>query len=46
MLLPTEPIGSIPRPLTLLEAINACGDGMDPALDCLYEHASAILCCV
>ena len=39
MPIPTEPIGSIPRPLSLLEAIRACGDGMDPALDPLYEEA-------
>src|SRR3984893_12990352 len=40
MPIPTEPIGSIPRPLSLLEAIRACGDGMDPALDPLYEEAT------
>jgi 5-methyltetrahydropteroyltriglutamate--homocysteine methyltransferase len=39
MPLPTEPIGSIPRPLKLLEAIHACGDGTDPALEPLYEDA-------
>lgn len=38
MNIPTEPIGSIPRPLHLIEAI-AAGDGMDPNLDQLYEEA-------
>jgi 5-methyltetrahydropteroyltriglutamate--homocysteine methyltransferase len=38
MNIPTEPIGSIPRPLWLIEAI-AAGDGMDPKLDPLYETA-------
>ena len=38
MNIPTEPIGSIPRPLRLIEAFNktACDD---PALDPLYEEA-------
>ena len=36
----TEPIGSIPRPLSLIEAINARGDGTDPSLDGLYEEAT------
>jgi 5-methyltetrahydropteroyltriglutamate--homocysteine methyltransferase len=40
MPIPTEPIGSIPRPLKLLEAISACGDGMDPRLDPLYDEAT------
>lgn len=40
MTIPTEPIGSIPRPISLLEAINARGDGMDPSLDGLYEEAT------
>jgi len=39
MPLPTEPIGSIPRPRKLLAAIAACGDGTDPSLDPLYEEA-------
>ena len=39
MALPTEPIGSIPRPLKLLQAINACGDGTDPSLNSLYDEA-------
>ncbi len=38
MTIPTEPIGSIPRPFRLLEAI-AVTDGTDPALDPLYEEA-------
>jgi 5-methyltetrahydropteroyltriglutamate--homocysteine methyltransferase len=36
--IPTEPIGSIPRPLRLIEAIAAT-DGLDPRLDGLYEDA-------
>jgi 5-methyltetrahydropteroyltriglutamate--homocysteine methyltransferase len=36
--IPTEPIGSIPRPVRLLESIAAKG-GSDPALDPLYEEA-------
>jgi 5-methyltetrahydropteroyltriglutamate--homocysteine methyltransferase len=38
MTIPTEPIGSIPRPLQLIEAV-ATLDGTDPALDPLYEEA-------
>jgi len=38
MRIPTEPIGSIPRPLELLAAIRSCG-GTDPRLDPLYEVA-------
>src|SRR3954464_2397504 len=38
MTIPTEPIGSIPRPLRLIEAV-ATGDGTDPRLDPLYEEA-------
>ncbi len=38
MTIPTEPIGSIPRPLRLIEAI-ASTDGTDPRLDPLYEEA-------
>ncbi len=38
MAIPTEPIGSIPRPLRLIEAAAATG-GTDPALDPLYEEA-------
>ena len=39
MFIPTEPIGSIPRPLSLIEAVTAAGDGADPKLDPLYEDA-------
>jgi 5-methyltetrahydropteroyltriglutamate--homocysteine methyltransferase len=38
MTIPTEPIGSIPRPLALIEAIKKSGS-MDPALDSLFEEA-------
>jgi 5-methyltetrahydropteroyltriglutamate--homocysteine methyltransferase len=38
MQIPTEPIGSIPRPLRLIEAISAMG-GTNPALDPLYDQA-------
>lgn len=38
MTIPTEPIGSIPRPLRLLEAVAAM-DGTDPRLELLYEEA-------
>ncbi len=38
MNIPTEPIGSIPRPPRLIEAITS-GDGNDPSLDPLYEAA-------
>src|SRR6195256_5701438 len=36
--IPTEPIGSIPRPVDLIERI-AKGDGEDPRLDPLFEDA-------
>lgn len=36
--IPTEPIGSIPRPLELIEAVSD-GNADDPALDPLYEAA-------
>jgi 5-methyltetrahydropteroyltriglutamate--homocysteine methyltransferase len=39
MTIPTEPIGSIPRPLQLIEAVAASGDYADPELDTLYEQA-------
>jgi len=39
MTIPTEPIGSIPRPLELLAAIAERGEGSDPALDPLYDGA-------
>src|SRR3984957_6235955 len=38
MMTPTEPIGSIPRPLRLIEAV-ATMDGTDPALETLYDEA-------
>lgn len=38
MIIPTEPIGSIPRPLALIEAIKTSGS-QDPALDSLFEEA-------
>jgi 5-methyltetrahydropteroyltriglutamate--homocysteine methyltransferase len=38
MSIPTEPIGSIPRPLRLIDALNS-HDGNEPALDPLYEEA-------
>jgi 5-methyltetrahydropteroyltriglutamate--homocysteine methyltransferase len=38
MVIPTEPIGSIPRPLALIRAA-ANSDGKDPKLDALYEAA-------
>ena len=38
MMIPTEPIGSIPRPLELIDAIRERG-GADPALEPLYEEA-------
>src|SRR4051812_49527974 len=39
MTMPTEPIGSIPRPIHLIEAVGKREDGDDPALDSLYELA-------
>lgn len=38
MIIPTEPIGSIPRPLRLIKAL-ATTESDDPALDPLYEEA-------
>jgi 5-methyltetrahydropteroyltriglutamate--homocysteine methyltransferase len=38
MTIPTEPIGSIPRPLRLVQAL-ASGDGTDPKLDPIYDEA-------
>ena len=38
MTIPTEPIGSIPRPLALIEAIKLSGS-LDPALDPLFDEA-------
>ena len=36
--IPTEPIGSIPRPVDLTETI-AKGDSEDPSVDLLYDAA-------
>ncbi|HUP49469.1 MAG TPA: cobalamin-independent methionine synthase II family protein [Thermoanaerobaculia bacterium] len=38
-MIPTEPIGSIPRPLELIEAVAAKGNPDDRELDPLYEAA-------
>lgn len=38
-MIPTEPIGSIPRPNELIEAIARLGDGTDPRLEPLYDAA-------
>src|SRR6187455_604530 len=38
MLIPTEPIGSIPRPLWLIDAISKRGPE-DPSLESLYQDA-------
>src|SRR5919206_857615 len=38
MTIPTEPIGSIPRPPELIEAVADRG-ATDPALDSLYDEA-------
>ena len=38
MIIPTEPIGSIPRPLELIREVEKRG-GDDPALDALYDDA-------
>lgn len=39
MAIPTEPIGSIPRPLELIQAVAAAGDDSHPSLDPLYDAA-------
>jgi hypothetical protein len=39
MTIPTEPIGSIPRPLQLIRAVAASGGGSDPKLNSLHEEA-------
>lgn len=41
MQIPTEPIGSIPRPAALLDAIGRAGGADHPDLDPLYEAAIA-----
>ena len=38
MHIPTEPIGSLPRPPALIEAVRS-GDGFDPSLEPLYQEA-------
>ena len=38
-MIPTEPIGSIPRPLKLIRAVVESGDPSAPQLDELYEEA-------
>lgn len=38
-MIPTEPIGSIPRPLELVKAVQAAGDGESPKLEPLYDEA-------
>jgi 5-methyltetrahydropteroyltriglutamate--homocysteine methyltransferase len=38
-MIPTEPIGSIPRPAKLIEAVRALGDGTDARLEALYDEA-------
>jgi 5-methyltetrahydropteroyltriglutamate--homocysteine methyltransferase len=38
LIIPTEPIGSIPRPLKLIEALNASGNS-HPDIEALYEDA-------
>ena len=38
-MIPTEPIGSIPRPEKLIAAVASMGDGTDPRLDGLYDEA-------
>ena len=39
MTIPTEPIGSIPRPLQLIEAVAALGGDASPKLEPLYDEA-------
>jgi 5-methyltetrahydropteroyltriglutamate--homocysteine methyltransferase len=39
MTIPTEPIGSIPRPPELIDAVENIGDSEDPRLSSLYEAA-------
>jgi methionine synthase II (cobalamin-independent) len=39
MEIPTEPIGSIPRPKRLIDAIAAAGTGINESLEPLYEDA-------
>ena len=39
MIIPTEPIGSIPRPPRLVEAMARASDGLAPELEPLYDEA-------
>ena len=39
MKIPTEPIGSIPRPLSLVQAVARAGDGLADELEPEYEAA-------
>ena len=39
MIIPTEPIGSIPRPTKLIDAVSAAGESGDPKLNALYDEA-------
>ncbi len=39
MQIPTEPIGSIPRPVQLIDAVAKLGDGAHPQLEPLYDEA-------
>ena len=39
MIIPTEPIGSIPRPIRIIEAVAKLGDSEHPDLEPLYEEA-------
>jgi 5-methyltetrahydropteroyltriglutamate--homocysteine methyltransferase len=39
MTIPTEPIGSIPRPVELIERVTELGDNADPTLEPLYNDA-------
>ncbi|MDB6032205.1 MAG: 5-methyltetrahydropteroyltriglutamate--homocysteine methyltransferase [Verrucomicrobiales bacterium] len=38
-MIPTEPIGRIPRPVLLIEAVEQLGDHDHPSLELLYEEA-------
>jgi 5-methyltetrahydropteroyltriglutamate--homocysteine methyltransferase len=38
-MIPTEPIGSVPRPTGLIDAIVRIGDGTHPSLEPLYDAA-------
>jgi 5-methyltetrahydropteroyltriglutamate--homocysteine methyltransferase len=43
--IPTEPVGSIPRPQALIDAISRAGSGIDPALEPLYLAATRDTIC-